>query len=398
MKILLGALYYEPAWAYGGPPKMVTDLARHLARRGHDVTVCTTDALDAVARLPAGEEQLGGVRVVRFRNASNALAWRLKIFLPVGMHRWLNDNVARFDVVHLFETRTTLNAWAAHAATAARVPFVWSVWGSLPLGDGWRATIKRRYDQKHASALFGAAAALLAQNDHEAKLYAEFGGDPRRIVVWPLGVDPDEFATLPPRGRLRARIGIGDDVPLALFVGRIHELKGLAPLIRAFARAGVPSAHLAIVGRDDGFLSTAQALARQEGVADRVHFPGPLYGADAVAAYVDCDLFCITPTHFEETSLASLAAAACGRPLLINERCGVPWLDEFDAGTVANDEAAIAAALRALLGDPARRAQMGANARRMVAERFLAPRVVDQLEAIYGRAIAGRTVAAEAVP
>lgn len=390
MKILLGVLYYEPAWAYGGPPKMVSDLARHLARRGHDVTVCTTDALDANARLPAGEQQLGGVRVVRFRNASNALAWRLKIFLPVGMQRWLAQHVARFDVVHLFDTRTMLNAWAAQAASAAGVPFVLSVWGSLPRGEGWRAMVKRRYDHKHARTLFGGAAALLAQNDHEARLYAEFGGDAARTVLWPLGVDPDEFATLPPRGGLRARLGLSDDVPLALFVGRLHELKGLAPLIRAFARAAVPAAHLAIVGRDDGFLATAQALARELGIADRVHFPGGLYGPDAVAAYVDCDLFCITPTHFEETSLASLAAAACGRPLVINDRCGVPWLDEYDAGIVANDEEAVAAALRILLGDPARRAQMGANARRMVEERFSAPRVVDQIETIYQRAEAAR--------
>jgi glycosyltransferase involved in cell wall biosynthesis len=398
MKILLGVLYYEPAWAYGGPPKMVTDLARHLARRGHDVTVCTTDALDADTRLPIGEAEIDGVRVLRFRNASNALAWRLKIFLPIGMRRWLDDNIARFDVVHLFETRTTLNAWASRAAAAAGVPFVLSVWGSLPRGEGWRALVKRRYDRQHARTLFGSASALLAQNEHEAQLYSAFGGDARRVVLWPLGVDPEEFASLPERGRLRAPLGLGDDVPLALFVGRINELKGLAPLIRAFAHAAMPSAHLVIVGRDDGFLDAAQAIARSAGVADRVHFPGPLYGADAVAAYVDCDLFCITPTHFEETSLASLAAAACGRPILINDRCGVPWLEEFDAGvSVANDEGAIAAAMRSLLTDPARRARMGANARRMVEERFLAPRVVDQLEAIYQRVIAARAVATEAV-
>jgi glycosyltransferase involved in cell wall biosynthesis len=399
MKILLGVLYYEPAWAYGGPPKMVSDVARHLARRGHDVTVCTTDALDAGTRLPSGEERIGSVRVVRFRNASNALAWRLKIFLPIGMRRWLDEHVREFDVVHLFDTRTMLNAWASRAAIKAGIPFVLSVWGSLPRGEGWRALIKRRYDRLHARRLFGGAAALLAQNTHESQLYAELGGDRTRIVLWPLGVDSDEFATLPPRGRLRTRLGLAADTPLLLFVGRINELKGLAPLIRSFARAGVAAAHLCIVGRDDGYLAAAQALVRSEGVTARVHFPGPMYGADAVAAYVDCDLFCITPTHFEETSLASLSAAACGRPILINDRCGVPWLDEYDAGvSVAHDEAAIAAAMRTLLTDAPRRVRMGENARRMVAERFLLPRVIDQLEAIYRRTVGDHDIAAEASP
>lgn len=387
MKILLCALYYAPAWAYGGPPKMASDLGRHLARRGHEVTVCTTDAFDAHARLPVGTTEIEGVRVVRFRNASNSLAWRLKIFLPIGMHQWLDENAHAFDIVHLFDARTMLNAWAAHAATAAHVPFVLSVWGSLPRGDGWRAIIKARYDNRYAKMLLGGAAALLAQNDHEAELYKSYGAKPGRIVLWPLGVDPDEFGSLPARGQLRERLGIKSDAPMALFVGRINILKGLHPLIRAFARADVTRAHLVIVGRDDGYLSAAKTIARNEGVAQRVHFPGPLYGSDVAVAYVDCDLFCITPTHYEETSLASLCAAACGRPILINDRCGLPWLDEFDAGIcVRHDEAVIAQAMHLLLTDDSRRTRMGLNARRMVEERFFVPRIVDQLEKIYDHA------------
>jgi poly(glycerol-phosphate) alpha-glucosyltransferase len=210
-------------------------------------------------------------------------------------------------------------------------------------------------------------------------------------VLWPLAVDPTDTAELPPRGRLRGAIGIANDAPLVLFVGRISELKGIAPLIRAFARADVKAAHLAIVGRDDGFLEAARAIAREAGVAERVHFPGPMYGPDAVAAYVDCDVFSITPTHFEETSLASLAACACGRPVVINDRCDIPWLDDYQAGlSVVHDEGAIADALRLLLGDRERRETMGRNARRMVEERFFAPRIVDQIDGIYRAAVEGQ--------
>ena len=344
----------------------------------------------------AGEELRDGIRIVRFANWSNTLAWRLKIFLPRGMRRWLDANVGAFDVVHLFDTRTLLNAWAARAAASAHVPFVLSVWGSLPRGEGWRALIKARYDRKHGRILYGGAAALLAQNDHEAQLYGEFGAARDRVVVWPLGVDPAEFATLPSRGVLRKKLGIADTAPLALFVGRINELKGVEPLVRAFAAANVPESHLAIVGRDDGALASAQRLARELGLAERVHFPGPMYGPDVIAAYVDCDLFCITPTHFEETSLASLAACACRRPVLINDRCGIPWLDEYDAGVcVAADERATAEALSALLCDRARLDRMGGNARRMVEERFFLPRIVDQAERIYHEAVSG-TVRSEA--
>ena len=334
MKILLCVLYYEPAWAYGGPPRLAYDVARALARRGHQVTVCTTDALDREHRVAVREEVSQGVNVVRFPNLSNALAFHLKIFLPLGMRRWLARRAGEFDVIHLFDTRTMQNAWASAQAVRAGVPFVVSVWGSLPRGEGWRALVKANYDRKHLPRQLGAAAALLAQNDHEAALYRQYGGDPARVVLWPLAVDPEELASLPARGSFRARQGWPASDPLLLFVGRLHQLKGLDMLIEAFAqaRARVPQARLVVVGRDDGYLAQMLALARKRGVADRLHFLGPLYGAEVLPAYVDCDLFCIVPHHFEETSLAALTAAACGRPVLINDRCGIPWLADYVAG------------------------------------------------------------------
>jgi glycosyltransferase involved in cell wall biosynthesis len=112
-------------------------------------------------------------------------------------------------------------------------------------------------------------------------------------------------------------------------------------------------------------------------------------------AYVDCDLFCIVPHHFEETSLAALTAAACGRPVLINDRCGIPWLDDYGAGrTVPHDRDRIAAALGELLADRPLLDRMGAGARRMIEERFFLPRIVEQLENIYGEAIAHKRAAA----
>ncbi len=389
MKLLLGVVYYEPAWAYGGPPRMVFDLARELVRRGHEVTVCTTDALDKGKRVEKLEEVSHGVRIVRFRNLSNRLAFDVKIFLPLGMRKWLYEHVREFDAVHLFDARTMLNAWASDAAAQSKVPFFVSAWGSLPRGDGWKAAIKQQYDRAYGPVQFGRAAGLLAQNDHEAALYSEYGGDAEKTAIWPLGVDPEEFSNLPAPGAFRARVGISAQDPLVLFVGRISELKGLDPLLRAFSAAlkRVPHARLAVVGRDDGYLSRMLALAGELDIAKRVHFVGPLYGSDVIPAYVDCDLFSITPTHFEETSLASLAACAVGRAVLINDRCGVPWLDDYGAGRcVPHSVFELGRIMGDLLSDRPSLIKMGENARRMVEERFLLPRVVDQAELLYRRA------------
>ena len=85
LRILHVVPYYEHAWAYGGVPRVATTLTRGLARRGHDVTVCTTDAGDATTRAPQPHTPHPGpgrLDVHVFRNLSNRLAYRWQLFTP----------------------------------------------------------------------------------------------------------------------------------------------------------------------------------------------------------------------------------------------------------------------------------------------------------------------------
>src|SRR5689334_19204884 len=102
MRILHVSPYGEAAWAYGGIPRVVGALSRGLARRGHSVTVCTTDVCDESNRLPRsghpegcllpepqrevgdvlqGVPKSGGITHYIFRNISNRLAYRQQAFL-----------------------------------------------------------------------------------------------------------------------------------------------------------------------------------------------------------------------------------------------------------------------------------------------------------------------------
>ncbi len=100
LRILHVTPYFTEAWAYGGIPRLAHSLARGLARRGHQVTVCTTDARDAAARLdaPACARTSDGVEVRTFANLSNRLAYHLQLFLPLGLHTYLQRHAAGFDV------------------------------------------------------------------------------------------------------------------------------------------------------------------------------------------------------------------------------------------------------------------------------------------------------------
>jgi glycosyltransferase involved in cell wall biosynthesis len=365
--------------------------ASGLAARGHDVTVFTTDVLDAERRAGPRREVLDGVRVERFPNVSNTLAWRTKKYLPPSLVAATLRRIKRFDVVHATDARTVATAAAYVAARLAGIPFCLSAHGSLPGSIGLRGAAKRVYDAAFVRPMLAQAALLFAQTDHEARLYADAGGKAASVHLLPLPVDLAEIPAAPAPGYLRSLAGFDDGAPVVLFLGRIHWLKGLDLLVDAIdplLRRG--EARLAVIGRDDGAWSDVAARHGDLVGAGLVRLLGPVYGAERFAAYADADVFALTPRHWEETSLASLEAAACGTALVLTQQADIPGLVEAGGGAVVPADAeSIRAALAGVL--PQAR-EVGEQARALVASQHAAGAVVARLEAQLERVVGGGSV------
>jgi glycosyltransferase involved in cell wall biosynthesis len=379
VRVLQVTSYYAPAWAYGGPPRVMAEYARGLVARGHDVTVFTTDVLDAEQRARPLRERLDGVRVERFPNLSNTLAWRTKKYLPPGLVAATARRMRTFDVVHVTDTRTLATATAYLAARVAGVPFVLSAHGSLPASAGVRGAVKGAYDRVLVRPMLERAALLLAQTDHESRLYAKAGAWTDRVRLLPL---PFDLSSVPPAlepGFLRRGTRAADGSPLVLFLGRIHYLKGLDVLVDALAPdLAAGRATLAVVGRDDGHWG---AIAERHGAllaSGALAFLGPIYGADRFSAYADADVFCLTPRHWEETSVAALEAAAVGTPLVLTEQADIPGLVDAGGGFVVpcEPERVRSAVLSAL----ERPRELGVRARALVERQHATDAVVGRLE------------------
>lgn len=200
-----------------------------------------------------------------------------------------------------------------------------------------------------------------------------------------------------PRARLRVvRNGIADIAPVEptalaiagprlLVVGRLTIQKGHDVLIRALA--DVPGASLLVAGV--GFEEPAlRVLADAVGVADRVHWLG--LRDDVPALMVAADLV-VLPSRFEGLPLVALEAMRAARAVVAAAVSGcAEAVAHGETGLLvpADDPPALAAALGALLADPARRAAMGAAGRTRYAAVFTADRMGEQTMDVYNEALA----------
>jgi glycosyltransferase involved in cell wall biosynthesis len=172
-----------------------------------------------------------------------------------------------------------------------------------------------------------------------------------------------------------------------LFLGRIHPVKGVDILLRAWhaVEHRFCDWELHIAGPDNGdYLTAMQALATQLRL-ERVIFLGPLFGEEKLRAYRAASLF-VLPTHSENFGMTVAEALAAGTPVVVTK--GAPWrgLEDQCAGwwiDIGVDP--LAACLEQALAMPAKHlAEMGRNGREWMLRDYSWERIGAQFLATYG--------------
>jgi glycosyltransferase involved in cell wall biosynthesis len=279
------------------------------------------------------------------------------------------------DVLHSHKYKTT--AYSLLAAVGGRTPVVATYHNWLPETKALR--IYGRID-KHVAKYCHAciAVSLPVADELERFVVAE------RVVTIPNGIDVDAWNSA--AGEARSRPGSW----VVGFVGRPSEAKGLHLLLDAVA--AIPEidgrkVELLVVG-DGPERPTFEARAGKADLAGRVTFAGAVF--DVRSAYLRMDVLAL-PSRYEAFPMVILEAMAMRLPVIASDVGDVSKLvvtGETGVLLEANSAAAVAAALRALLADPARRAAYGENARRLVAARHSATAMARNYLEVYERVTA----------
>ena len=171
----------------------------------------------------------------------------------------------------------------------------------------------------------------------------------------------------------RRELGVPDGVKLLLALGRLHRNKAFDVLVRALAR--LPGVHALIAG-DGPERAALLAVARAEGVADRLHLPG--WRSDTAALLAAADLL-VCPSRVEPLGNVVIEAWSAGRPVIAAAGDGpreliAPGRDGMLVSV--EDAAALADAIGMLLDDPQRAAALATAGRARFAADFAEAPVV----------------------
>lgn len=310
----------------GGMNVYVLELSRRLARRGIEVEIFTR----ATSRhLPPTVEPEPGVRVRHVAAGpfdgleKNDLPAQLCAFVRDVLRVDVENGPGYFDLVHS-------HYWlSGQVGTVLRdrwnVPLVHSMHTmakvkNAALADGDEPEpVGRVCGEEEIVRL---ADRLIANTDEEQReLVQLYDADPNRVDVVHPGVDLELFSSRDHHAA-RARLGIGADVPLVVFAGRIQPLKAPDIVLQAAAilrqRDGVP-VQVAIIGGASGSgLSRPhelQDLAVELGIAEQVSFVPTVTQSELADWYSAASAVCV-PSYNESFGLVAIEAQACGTPVV----------------------------------------------------------------------------------
>ncbi len=377
MRILHVAPYATPA--YGGPGVAIRAMAQALSCRGAEVSVVTTNAAGSQdLSLEDGATCVEAGIKMRYFHRRFPRGW----FRAPRMHRWLEEHVGDYDLLHLHVPFTAPFRAGARAARAAGLPYIATLHGVL---DPWslrqKAWKKKFYLRMLERDVLSKAAVLHVTAALEQGFVTAMRFGPRVCCV-PLAVPLPPAPVRTARHAGRARL---------LCVARLHPVKALSVLFAAMARLRAEGCDvfLDLAGEGEArYVERLRAEARLLGLQECIAWHGHVDAVQKEQLYAVADCFALLSYH-ENFGLAAAEAMSAGVPVVVSDQVGLAAdVLAFNAGEVvpAGDDAAAARAILSLL-EPATRSNAGLRARQLVQQCYSPEAFADGLVAMYEAAL-----------
>jgi glycosyltransferase involved in cell wall biosynthesis len=374
----------------GGPALHVAYLSAGLAERGYETTL-------VAGSLARGEESMArvseqrGVKVVALDDLHREVAPLNDLRAIVHLAKLIRRE--RPDILHTHTAKAgAVGRIAALLSGSARPAIIVHTFHGHVL-RGYFNPVTAFGFRLLERWLATFTTALIAVSPEVRDDLVRLGVAPaRKFAIVRLGIQLDERvgADAGARAETRRILGVYQDAFVVGWVGRMTGVKRTDDVLRALKGLldrGV-DAYVCLVG-DGPDREHLERYAHELGIVRRCLFLG--YQDEVGRFYHAIDAL-ILPSTNEGTPVSVIEALAAERPAVATRVGGIPdvirpGIDGFLVEV--GDAEALADQLAVLARDPARRAEMGAEGRANVLERYAVERLVDDVDVLYRSLLAG---------
>jgi N-acetyl-alpha-D-glucosaminyl L-malate synthase BshA len=369
--VRLGIVSYPTV---GGSGAVAGELAKQLARRGHEIHVISY-------RLPF---RLGGFQQNVCFHQVDVSSYPLfeypphELALAVKMAEAARDHALELFHVHYaiphaiagFLAQQMLGSGAPRMVTTLHGTDITIVGQDRSFFEITRFGIER-------------SDAVTAVSEFLQRMTAVEFQIKQPIAVIPNFVDLDQY-------RLEREDRRGFAAPgqkVLLHVSNFRPVKRVLDVIRIFERVAREVDSVLLMVGEGPERSSAQALGRRLGLTDRMRFLGQQQAIEEIVGLADVFLL---PSELESFGLSALEAMARGVPVVGSDAGGLPEVVRHaESGYLlpVGDVEGMATRTIEILKDDERRREMGQAARHRVESLFGAERVVGEYEAVYARVL-----------
>ncbi len=384
MRILHVSLAYYPAVQYGGVLPAIRGFCKGLSRLGHECVICTTDTdgyqvMDVPCQTPLSFDE---ATVYYFHSAFMRFwGW------SGSMSKWLETNIAGFDIVHVHGLWNIPLLFTAMSATKKRVPFIVAPHGMADalLVQNNLKTVKWIYlfvlnqiGLQNVSAYHYTAQMDADNSVLNTSRYA------KPCFTVPNALGEEWLSYEPPAKNLPCNLS---NCRYVLFVGRLSWVKQLHKLVAAFSSFAErhQNYQLVLVGPDHE--NTAQRLlqiAAKAGIEDRLVIIPSQDGEALRAIYMNADVF-VSPTMRENFGYTVVEAMAKKVPVIASKGIGVLSVGKISAyvRSISPDASDLTDALAEVVDNLPVWQQKAREAQHLIRQLFCISSVGKELEKQY---------------
>jgi len=299
-----------PVTYEGGTERVVWEISKRLAKK-HKVTVLQTDLYAQEHK--KGVSYTDHVKIITFKNDFYLGGYG---FSSKAI-KWLKENWKDYDVVHSHGYNRFLTEFSVFILKN-KVPIIFTPHGFIHTKKNY--LFKIAHDQTFGK-FIQRADICTALTKLDFKDYGKLGVKREKIVEIPNGVDLKQFQKIKKRdiSIFKKKYGLSKTI---LFVGRIHESKGLQYVIEAIKDL---DCKLLIIGEDSGYKKILEEKIKSLDIADKVIFAGNLRDKEKIKAYHSCDAL-VLYSEWEGFGITVIEAMASGKPVIVSNRGSLPFL------------------------------------------------------------------------